>query len=167
LAQNMHMQRLQRQANVGLLIAAARRRIKQAVGELGRPYHLSAQRFWLLLGIGEREGLSLCELAELHRIDEPTASRIVSALARQGLVRTADDPGDRRRSQLVLTRAGSELAGRLRPLAEGLRQATVEGFSAAEQRALAASLQRVAENVDRFVEARRRDGGRVSDGGGA
>jgi DNA-binding MarR family transcriptional regulator len=163
----MQMQRLHSQENVGLLIAAARRRIKQAVGELGRPYHLSAQRFWLLLGIEEREGLSLCELAGAHRIDEPTASRIVRALARQGLVRIAEDPEDGRRSQLFLTGPGGDLARRLRPLAEGLREATVEGFSQEEKRMLAASLRRVVENVDRFVSSQRRVLPRASAGGGA
>jgi len=154
----MQMQRLQTQENVGLLIAVARRSIKQAVGELGRPYRLSAQRFWLLLGIYEREGLSLCELAGGSRIDEPTASRIVSALARHGLVHVADDPVDRRRSRLLLTRAGRDLAAQLAPLAEGLRLATVSGFSAAERRALVTSLRRVVENIDRFTR-KWRDGG--------
>jgi DNA-binding MarR family transcriptional regulator len=160
----MQMQRLQRQENLGLLIAAARRGIKQAVGELARPFHLSAQRFWLLLGIGEREGLSLCELADHHRIDEPTASRIVSALARQGLVRIASDPGDRRRTQLLLTEAGRNVAEQLRPLAEGLREATVDGFSAAERRMLAASLRRVVENVDQFTRKQRTRVARVVAG---
>ncbi len=151
----MQMQQLQPQENVGLLIARARQRIKQAVGELARPFHLSPQRFWLLLGILEHEGQSLNELAERHRVDEPTASRIVGALARQGLVRIAADPEDRRRSRLLLTKAGKDLAEQLRPLAEGLRAATVEGFSTAERRMLAASLRRVVENVDRFMRKRR------------
>jgi MarR family transcriptional regulator for hemolysin len=147
----MRMQRLQGQENVGLLIAAARRRIRQAVGELARPYHLSAQRFWLLLGIQERQGLALNELADRHRIDEPTASRIVAGLARQGLVRIANDPEDRRRSRLLLTAAGTDMAKQLRRLADDFRAAVVEGFSPSERRALAALLRRVVENIDCFA----------------
>jgi len=153
----MHMQQLQQQENVGLLIAAARRRIKQAVGDVVRPFHLSPQRFWLLLGIHERKGLSLNELAERLRVDEPTASRVVTALARLGLVHATADPGDRRRARLLLTRTGRNLAEQLRPLAEAVRAATLEGFSPAERRLLAASLQRIVDNLDRFA-CRSRDG---------
>ncbi len=160
----MQMQQLHSQENVGVLIAAARRRIKQAVGELARPFNLSAQRFWLLVGIHDGEGLSLSELAGRHRVDEPTASRIVSALAHKGLVHIAADPEDRRRSRLLLTKAGRDLAERLRPLAEGLRLATIAGFSAAERRTLADSLQRVVENVERFTRSQRGD--RAPGGGG-
>ena len=163
----MQMQRLQTHENVGLLIAAARRSIKQAVGELARPYHLSAQRFWLMLRICEEEGLSLSELAARHRIDEPTASRIVSALAQRGLVRIADDPEDRRRSRLLLTEAGRSVAEQLRPLADELREATVEGLSAAERRMLAATLRRVVDNVERFTRKQRGDSSRTPAGGGA
>jgi DNA-binding MarR family transcriptional regulator len=163
----MQMQRLQRQENLGLLIAAARRRLKQAASELARPYHLSPQRFWLLLGISDREGLSLRELAAQHRIDEPTASRIVAGLVQRGLVRVTDDPEDRRRARLLLTEAGAKLAGQFRPLADGLREATVEGFSSAEQALLAVSLRRVVDNVDRFVRERRQKAGRFSLEGNA
>ncbi len=149
------MQQLQRQENVGLMIGVARRSIKQAASELARPFHLSAQRFWLLLGISEQEGLCLGELAAWHHVDEPTASRIVAGLVRRGLVCMAEDPEDRRRSRLTLTRPGSELAGKLRPLAEAFRAATVSGLSTAEQRTLGALLGRVAENVDRFTRERR------------
>ena len=153
----MHMQRLQQHEDVGFLIAAARRRIKQAVGELVRPFRLSPQRFWLLLGIYERKGLSLNELAERLRVDEPTASRVVTALARLGLVHAAADPGDRRRARLLLTKNGRDLAERLRPLAGEVRAAALEGFSPAERRLLAASLQRVVDNLERFA-CRSRDG---------
>ncbi len=162
----MQMQRLQTQENIGLMIAAARRSIKQAVSELARPYRLSAQRFWLLLGVSENEGLSLGELAARHRMDEPTASRIVAGLVRRGLICMAEDPGDRRRSKLSLTKTGCELAGELRPLQKAFRDATVEGLSAAEQRALVESLRRVIENVTRFARRQRELGPRVAAGGG-
>jgi len=48
---------------IGLLIAAARHRIKQAVGSRVRPYDLTTQQFWVLVAIYERPGFSLGELA--------------------------------------------------------------------------------------------------------
>jgi len=91
---------------IGLLVAATRRRIKQAVGLRLRSHRLSPQQFWVLTVISEHEGRSLRELAGWQRLDEPTASRVVGNLTRQGLVRVDVDRGDRRRRSLVLTPKG-------------------------------------------------------------
>ena len=49
--------------HVGLLIGAARRRMKRAVEERVRPYGLTPQQFWALINIDEAEGPSLGEIA--------------------------------------------------------------------------------------------------------
>lgn len=146
----MQKQSLLRQEPIGLLIAAARRRIKQAVGSRARSYGVSPQQFWVLVALHERTGPSLRDLAERQRIDQPTASRVVAALARRKLVRVADDPEDRRRSRLRLTAAGRALASDLHALAVEVREALVTGLSAAEKDTLRALLRRVIANVDRF-----------------
>jgi len=67
----MSRQLLSKQEPVGLLIGAARRRIKQAVGHRLRGYGLTPQQFWVLVNVREREGLALHELAErLHGGDD-------------------------------------------------------------------------------------------------
>lgn len=152
----MQRQRLQRHEPLGLLIAAARSRIKQTVGELARPFHLSPQQFWVLVGIAESEGSSLGQLAARHHVDQPTASRVVTALVRRGLVAVGGDPEDRRRSRLMLTPTGRQLAQRLAPLAAEVRAATVAGLSAAERELLDASLRRIVTNLDRFAVNKRR-----------
>src|SRR5262249_34513675 len=98
-----------REEHIGLLIAAARRRIKQAVGELVRRYRLPAQQFWVLVAVRESGGLSLRELAKRLRMDEPTASRVVSALTERKLMRADAHPADRRRWCLHLGSAGAPL----------------------------------------------------------
>jgi len=130
------------------LIATVRSRIKQTVGGLARPFRLSPQQFWVLVGIAESEGSSLGQLAARHHVDQPTASRVVTALVRRGLVVAGDDPEDRRRSRLMLSPAGQQLAERLAPLAAEVRAATVAGLSAAEQELLGAALRRIVGNLD-------------------
>jgi len=138
---------------LGLLVAVARRSIKQAVTARLRPRGLSPQQFWLLVSIHEHPGLSLRALAERHHMDPPTASRIVDLLSKRGLVGMEADPRDRRRRRLRLTPRGTGLAREVHPLALRTREAIQVGFSAAEKRALRAMLQRIVANMERFAQA--------------
>ena len=135
---------------VAVLVAAARRGIKQATGTRLRGSGLSPQQFWLLMGVHENSGTSLRELCELRRMDAPTASRVVAALAAKRLLRIGGDRVDRRRSCLELTAAGQALARRLEPLLHELRLSVVAGLTAAEQETLRALLRRLIENAARM-----------------
>jgi len=138
--------------HIGLLIAAARRRIKQAVGRRVRGYDLTTQQFWVLVSIYEHPGFSLGELAAHIRMDTPTASRVVFALMNRKLVEVRDDAADRRRARLHLKPAGAALAKELHPLAIATRAALVQGLSAAEQAALRMSLRKIIANMDRLQD---------------
>lgn len=143
----------------GLLIAAARRRIKQAVQARVADRQLTAQQFWMIVAVGEHPGISQAEIAARVRADPPTVSRALAALIARGLLRTEPDPGDRRRTSVSLAPAGRRLARELAPVAREIRQAVVEGMSAAEIEALCAALRRTIANLDRLEErnlARRR-----------
>jgi DNA-binding MarR family transcriptional regulator len=143
------------QEYVGLLIAAARRSLRRAVQARVAPLRLNPPQFWALLALAETSGSSLGALARRQRIDPPAASRIVAALVRRGLVRFELDPADRRRSRLSLTRRGSELLRKLRPIADDLRARVVSGMDAAEETALRASLRKVIGNLQGPRVARR------------
>jgi DNA-binding MarR family transcriptional regulator len=147
----MQQQQLQRHEPLGLLIARVRSRLKRTVGGLVRPYRLSPQQFWVLVAIAEREGPSLGQVAGSHVLDEPTASRIVTTLARRRLVVVGGDPDDRRRLRLELTPAGKELAARLLPLAAEIRAAATEGLDEDEKERIAAALRRILTNLDRLA----------------
>ncbi len=140
---------MQRQRSLGFLIALAHRRIRQRVAERVSGLQLSPPQFWTLVRILENEGGSLGEIAQQARMDEPTASRVVYALAARGLVRSEVDPEDRRRSRLRMTPEGRKLGERLLPLSKEFR-ALVEGaLTFAEREAMAAGLQKVIARLDR------------------
>jgi DNA-binding MarR family transcriptional regulator len=160
------MQVLPEQESIGLLVAVTRRRLKQAVGRRVRPHGLSAQQFWLLVAIVEREGQSLSELAEGRRMDPPTASRIVTTLIRKRLVQEEGDPRDRRRCLLRLTASGRALAECLHPLAREVRAAVVQGLSPSERLALRNGLRRIIDNMDRFERKGQNRLGAVSNSRG-
>jgi len=94
----LHKQLLVNEEPIGLLIAAARRRIKQVVGIQARRYHLTAQQFWVLVAVYEHPNVPLHTLAARLHIDDPTASRIVFSLVRRQPLQSKIDPCDRRRT---------------------------------------------------------------------
>lgn len=135
---------------IGLLLAAVRRRIRQAVGSRVRGYRLSTQQFWVLVTIHEHPGWSLRELAAHLRMDEPTASRVVFALRQRRLVKVTGDAADRRRARIGVAPAGAALGPELLEVAGTVRAAIVWGLSAAQQRVLRASLRRIIVNMEQF-----------------
>jgi DNA-binding MarR family transcriptional regulator len=139
---------VRKQEPIGLLAAAVRRRIKQVVSAMVREYGLSPQQFWTLVAIARHEGISLRELSGRQRMDDPTACRIVNTLGRRRLVRNTPDPSDRRRSRLMLTPSGREMANRLLPVATAVRTAVETGLTARERNAVVAGLQKVVVNLD-------------------
>jgi len=136
---------------VGLLIAAARRRMKRAVTERVRLHGLTPQQFWALVNIDEADGPSLGEVAERLRMDAPTASRAVTQLLKRKLVIAEGDQGDRRRLRLRLTRAGRARIAALRDLATELRGAAVHGLSRDEEQTLRGLLRKVISNLDHLI----------------
>jgi len=144
-------QMLSRQESLARLIAVARRRLKQTVGSRVSHHGLSAQQFWVLVHLDEEDGPPLVRVCEALRIDAPTASRIVAALSRRGLVRPAVDPADRRRTRLGLTPAGRALARDMQPLAHEFRGAVERELSRAEARELRRLLNKVITGLDRYA----------------
>jgi DNA-binding MarR family transcriptional regulator len=143
-------QRLQTQDSLARLIALTRRRLKQAVGAQSSAYGLSPQQFWTLVFLGTASGASLTALCERMRIDAPTASRIVAALVRQGLVRAARDARDRRLSRLTLSVKGRRLYEAIAPIAREIRTAVESDLSAQEKRQLRRLLHKVIDSLDRY-----------------
>lgn len=147
----MSRQMLRTQEYPGLLIAVARQRLKLAALARAARHGLSHQQFWLLVALHEgRRAASQAELAERLHVDAPTASRVLAALARRRLVRVEQDPADRRRARLHLTRAGEDLAQELATSAAEIRAAVVDGMSAAEVDALRRGLARIISNLERL-----------------
>src|SRR3979409_1666703 len=99
---------LPEQEYVGLLIAAARKRLKQAGQRQARPPRLAPAQFWFLNVVREMPGTSLGDLARRQRFDAPTASRLAEGLASRGFVRMHANPADRRPVRISLTAAGAQ-----------------------------------------------------------
>jgi MarR family transcriptional regulator for hemolysin len=135
---------------IGFLIAAVRRRIKQALGSQLRQHRLTPQQFWILIALMENTGLSLRELAARLRMDDPTASRVVFTLVKRGFVEMNGDPTDRRRCQLSLGKYATAVIKELQNLAAAVRAAIIRGVSLSEQEAMRTTLRKIMANMDWF-----------------
>ncbi len=92
-----------------LAIARSARRMRQEAGTDLSPSLTSA------LATIERHGpITPSELAELERVQRPSATRIVSRLETEGLVDRAADPADGRSSLVSASAPGRALLRRLR-----------------------------------------------------
>ena len=131
-----------------ILIAMTRRRIKQTVSNRLVRFELGPQQFWVLLVLRKEGGLSLHELARRTWTDDPTACRMVGKLTERGLIRSDEDPVDRRRFQLALTAKGRKLADELESFAVEVRATVVRGLSIDDRRVLGGLLRRVMTNMD-------------------
>lgn len=141
---------LVQQEPIGILVGAVRRRIKQIVAARVSRYGLTPRQFFVLVAVYEHEGCSLGEITGYVRMDQPSASRVIAALARRKRVRIEADPGDRRRGRLFLTAVGRALARKLHPIALDIRSAAETGLDSSERDTLRALLAKVIANIDRY-----------------
>ena len=92
----------------------------------------------LLAGIGQA---TVSELASRLQVSAPTASHLVDKLVHAGLAQRTEDPHDRRRTIVTLTREGEELHHQLRDWAHGEQfRLWLEQLTAEELEALATGL---------------------------
>ena len=94
--------------------------LRLAVGRLARKVRLSEtsgltpSQLSALATIDQIGRARLCDVAAAEGVSAPTATRIVSALEKLGLVARADDSEDRRATRLAMTPAGRAALRRIR-----------------------------------------------------
>jgi DNA-binding MarR family transcriptional regulator len=94
-------------ARLRLAVTRLARRLRQQTAEGLSPSQGSA-----LASIERHGALTPSELAAIERIQRPTATRILAALAEAGLVAREPDASDRRSARLTITRSGSAVLAR-------------------------------------------------------
>ena len=146
----MTNQSMSKQAQVGLLLAAVRRRQRQAVEARVSCLGLSTQQFWVLEAVFKHGECALGDILATLPMDQPTASRVLSALQERRLVEMASDTADRRRRCVRLTAQGTRLAQHCATIAKQIRKALLVGFSQKDIETLGDCLTRMVENLDRL-----------------
>lgn len=104
---------------------------------------------WLVLKtIHDSPDVTLQQVGAAVFKDFASVTRIVQLLERKGLLRRKPHKSDRRRSELVLTRAGETVISTVEPIVHANRRQALDGIDAEEIARLRAVLKRIIENCD-------------------
>lgn len=116
------MARFDIEKSVGFMLSKAHQRLFSHLGEVLKPYGITAKQFALLAFLWKQDGLSQTELSERSEIDRTTLSGMVDRLEKAGLVQRDPSPEDRRAFLLRLTEQGAALESELSELAFQVRR---------------------------------------------
>jgi DNA-binding MarR family transcriptional regulator len=134
-------------AHLRLVITRTARRLRQQAGTGLGPSQVSA------LASIERHGpLTPSELAEIERIQRPSATRIVARLEEAELVERVVDPTDRRSFTVGINAVGRALMNKLRTRKNAYLAKRLRGLDEADL----ATLDRAAEILEDLLEGERR-----------
>ena len=126
-----------------LAVARTARRLRQEADGGLSPSVVAA------LATVERHGpLTPSRLAEIERIQRPTATRLVATLEQQGLVVREGDPLDRRSFRVRLSGDGARVLKRLRSRKNAYLAKRLRGLDEEEL----ATLERATEILERILE---------------
>lgn len=105
-------------------------------------------QFPVLLALWEREGTTQAELVERLAVEQPTMANTLRRMERDGLVKRAPDPEDRRQARIHLTPRGRALEADLTASARATNAAALAGLTAAEAAQFLDLAARVVANLE-------------------
>ena len=130
-------------AGLRLSVARLARRLRQQTGSELTPAQNSA-----LISFERHGPLTPSELADIERIQRPTATRILGALIERGFVGREPDENDRRSTRVSITRTGADVLARGRRRKNAYLARRLECFDADELQ----TLERAAVLLERLIE---------------
>ena len=125
--------------------------VRRARGANGADGGLTLSQYGLLEGLADRRSARVQELAGAAGISASTATRILDALERRGIVRRTRSSRDRRAVSVSLTDLGEELLHAERDWLRGRQRAFYASLPSAEQELAPDLLVRLAALIDQLA----------------
>ena len=119
------------------------RRLETEAARLG----VTAQQWFFLRELYERDGQSQSELARALSIERATARIALAGMEREGLILRRPEASDRRKSLVFLTPRARDLQPELFACAQQVNAAALKGFSSGEVDALRQGALRMMTNL--------------------
>lgn len=104
---------------------------------------ITPMQWSVLAAVLEEPGSAQAHIARRLGIDAVTLGQVIDTLEQKRLVKRQADPADRRGRKLFITRLGSDLRQRLRPVMREAQERLLSPLTKAEQAALLDMLARV------------------------
>lgn len=119
---------LARGTSLGYQVNHLARLLAHALRERMEPVGVTPGQFAQLLALYESDGLTQAELCTRVRIEQPTMAGTLARMERDGLIERVPDPGDRRRSLVLLTPRARELEDALVCAARAVNAVATRGL---------------------------------------
>jgi len=116
------------------------------------PHDISTAQWFLLRVLWEEEGLSQRELSERVNTTEPTTQSALLRMERQGIIRRAKNPDDRRANRIYLTPKGRKLEAAMIPYAIEVNRVARDGLDDAEIETLKRLINKVRANLKSEIQ---------------
>ncbi|MBI3507218.1 MAG: MarR family transcriptional regulator [Proteobacteria bacterium] len=114
------------------LLSAASERVSREFHRQLRPYGLSVHKWRVLATLSDGDALSIGALARIVLMQQPTLTKLVARMAKDGLVNVGTDPDDRRRTLVRIAEPGRTMVAPLVVRAKAHERACLASYSAAE-----------------------------------
>ena len=137
--------------NIATLMAQVSRLMRRAFDEKARAIGVTRPQWQVLVLLVTNEGINQGGLAEILEVEPITLGRMVDRLQDAELVERRPDPADRRAWRLFLTAKAHGLLEQLRPLAEEMLEAALDGVVAEQRANLADTMRRMRTNLSRKI----------------
>jgi DNA-binding MarR family transcriptional regulator len=135
--------------SIGTKITDVARLMRRSFDERARNIGMTRPQWQVLSVLRRHEGINQGGLADILEVEPITLCRMVDRLQDAGLVERRRDPADRRAWQLYLSPKAFELLEQLKPLADELLVAALEGVPEEERAQLEIVLERIRQNLSR------------------
>ena len=137
--------------NIATLMAQVSRLMRRAFDEKARAIGVTRPQWQVLVLLVTNEGINQGGLAEILEVEPITLGRMVDRLQDAELVERRPDPADRCAWRLFLTAKAHGLLEQLRPLAEEMLEAALDGVVAEQRANLADTMRRMRTNLSRKI----------------
>ena len=121
------------------------------------PDELTPSRWRVIAQLGERDAVTINELAKLAVLERSALSRVVENLEHEGVVRRRRNAVDSRSVEVSLTAAGRRLYDKCSAIARGEIERALNALSDVEQQKLQEYLARVRANIAEVGQRPQRD----------
>ena len=115
------------------------------LAEALRPFGLTNAKYRVLAGLLGYNGCTIGKLADLTVVERTTLSRALDQMAGDGLIKRVQQEGNRRSTEVWLTRRGREMLKRIWPVVQRQNENAIQGFSLDEVETLKSWLRRMAK----------------------
>lgn len=132
-----------RERSAGYMTNWAARLLARAIDRRLKEHGLSSGHLPVFFALGDGTAMTQKALAAAAAIEQPTMAATLSRMERDGLVRRAPDPKDRRSALVSLTPAALARVPAVREAVAAVNEQALSGLSEAEREAYLAMLARM------------------------